>query len=136
MESVQCSDVKMNMKVMMQGRPCMVVKIFAGGEQISVTGMDVFTRQVYNETYPNGQNMEVFSIKCKNYELMTQNGEGFAILMDDAGNMKQDLKAPGGVDIGEFISNNNDRDEITVLSVGDEEQIIEPMWAMQLSMSN
>jgi len=136
MESVQCSDLKKNMKVMIQGRPCMIVTDpFAGGEEIRITAMDVFTRKVYKETYPLSQKMEVFSIKCKKWELMDRTGEGFAVLMDNAGNMRQDLKAPGGQDINEFISEENCQNLITVLSVGDEEQIIEPMWGMQLNMN-
>jgi len=136
MESVQCSDLKKNMKIMMQGRPCRVVTdIFAGGEEICVTGIDIFTTKVYEETYPSSQKMEVFSIKCKKWELMDRTEEGFAILLDNDGNMRQDLKAPGGRDLGEFISEENCQEIITVLSVGDEEQIIDPMWAMQLNMN-
>jgi len=49
----------------------------------------------------------------KNWELMSQTGEGFVILMDDAGNMRHDLKVPGGCDIGEYISDENEWSIIT-----------------------
>lgn len=128
---MQCSALRKNGFVMLKGRPCKIVEMSTsktgkhGHAKVHMVGLDIFTNKKFEDICPSTHNMDVPNINRKDYQLMDIE-DGYLSLMDDGGNIREDLKIPEG-DLGKEISDAiADSREIlcTVLAACGEEQVI------------
>lgn len=127
----QCSALRKNGHVLIKGRPCKIVEMTTsktgkhGHAKVHLVGIDIFTQKKYEDICPSTHNMDVPRVNRKDYQL-TNIDDGYLCLMDDGGDMREDLKIPDG-DLGKEIQAKFDNDEsllLTVLKAMDEEAVI------------
>merc|ERR1712241_640487 len=127
----QCSALRKNGFVMIKDRPCKIVEMSTsktgkhGHAKVHLVALDIFTGKKYEDICPSTHNMNVPNVTRKDYQMIDIE-DGFASLMDDNGETKDDLKIPDD-DIGKEITekqNNGDSFLVTVLCACDEERIV------------
>merc|ERR1712088_592534 len=62
-----------------------------GHAKVNMTGIDIFDGKKYEDMSPSTHNMEVPNVKRVEYSLLDITEEGYLSLMDDAGNVRDDL---------------------------------------------
>jgi len=124
----QCSALRKNGHVVIKGRPCKIVEMSTsktgkhGHAKVHLIGIDIFTGKKHEDICPSTHNMLVPNVTRKDYQLCNI-ADGYLEMMDDAGDMKSDLKVPDN-DIGkEMQQKYDDGDQllITVLNAMGEE---------------
>ena len=91
----------------LQGRPCKIVEMSTsktgkhGHAKVHLVALDIFTNKKYEDICPSTHNMDVPNVSRKDYQLCDIDDD-FLSLMDDGGDMREDLKVPDG-DLGEEI---------------------------------
>ncbi|XP_003962426.1 eukaryotic translation initiation factor 5A-1-like [Takifugu rubripes] len=127
----QCSSLRKNGHVMLKGRPCKIVNMTTsktgkhGHAKVHLTGIDIFTSKKYEDICPSTHNMDVPNTRRKDFQVISEN-EGYLHLMDDEGNVREDLRIPEG-DLGKEIQaklTNDDEFMVTVLTAMGEEAIV------------
>lgn len=127
----QCSSLRKNGHVMIKERPCKIVEMSTsktgkhGHAKVHMVGLDIFTGRKYEDICPSTHNMNVPNVSRKDYQVVNIE-EGFTHLMDDGGDVREDMKVPEG-DLGKEIQtkfDNGDEFTCTVLKAVGEEQII------------
>eukprot|EP00698_Gefionella_okellyi_P004022 TRINITY_DN13732_c0_g1_i1.p2 TRINITY_DN13732_c0_g1~~TRINITY_DN13732_c0_g1_i1.p2 ORF type:complete len:155 (-),score=14.79 TRINITY_DN13732_c0_g1_i1:63-527(-) len=119
---IQAGSVKKNNLVCLKGHPCKVAEIsFSktgkhGHAKAHVVGIDIFTGRRYEELCPSSHNMEQPVLERKDYTLLDIMEDGYISLMDEAGNIKEDLKSPEG-ELGERIRADFDEGKELLLTV-------------------
>jgi len=99
-EKVSAGSLKKGDLVMIKGHPCKVVSFSTakvgkhGSAKAMITGIDIFTSNKYECTFSTGDNVDAPLMKRIEYTLINIEDDGFVSLMDDNGNMKEDLKLP------------------------------------------
>jgi len=117
---MQAGALRKNGYVMLKGRPCKIVDISTsktgkhGHAKANITGLDIFTGKKYEDVCPTSHNMDVPTVTRCDYELVDIDEDGFASLMDDKGEMRDDLKIPEG-DVGSKIREEFGKEGTTVL---------------------
>lgn len=87
---------------MLKGRPTKISDVGTaktgkhGAAKCMFTGVDIFTDKKIEETYGSGDNMDVPNVDKKDYTVVDVDDDGFLSLMDDNGEMKDDLGLPSG----------------------------------------
>merc|ERR1711962_962380 len=98
---MQCSALRKNGFVMIKNRPCKIVEMSTsktgkhGHAKVRLVALDIFTGKKLEDICPSTHNMEVPNVKRKDYQLIDID-EGFLSLMDDGGDIRDDLKVPEG----------------------------------------
>ena len=99
-EKVSAGSLKKGDLVMIKGHPCKVVSFSTaktgkhGSAKAMVTGIDIFSSNKYECTFSTGDNIDAPLMKRAEYTLINIEDDGFVSLMDDSGEMKEDLKLP------------------------------------------
>ena len=99
-EKVSAGSLKKGDLVMIKGHPCKVVSFSTaktgkhGSAKAMVTGIDIFSSNKYECTFSTGDNVDAPLMKRVEYTLVNIEDDGFVALMDDSGEMKEDLKLP------------------------------------------
>jgi len=128
----QCSTLRKNGFVMIKERPCKIVEMSTsktgkhGHAKVHMVALDIFNQRKYEDICPSTHNMNVPRVQRKDYQLTDISDDGMVSLMDDAGELKEDLKLPDG-DIGKEIQAKFDNEEqfvCTVLMACGEEAIV------------
>jgi len=130
---VQCSSLRKNGYVMLKNRPCKVVEMSTsktgkhGHAKVHLVGIDIFTNKKYEDLCPSTHNIDVPNVNRSDYQLIDISEDGYASLMDDKGDLRDDLKIPDS-DLGTKIREDFAKDDntviVTVLSACGEEAII------------
>ncbi len=99
-EKIQAGCLKIGSLVMIKGHPCKVVSFSTaktgkhGAAKAMVTGIDIFSSNKYECTFSTGENVDAPVVERKEYTLNFIDDEGFMALMNDSGDIKEDLKVP------------------------------------------
>jgi translation initiation factor 5A len=130
---VQCSALRKNGYVMIKDRPCKVIEMSTsktgkhGHAKVHLVGLDIFTAKKYEDLCPSTHNIDVPNVNRSDYQLIDISEDGFASLMNDTGDTREDLKIPDS-ELGQKIREEFGKDDITVIvtvmSAVGEEQII------------
>lgn len=65
-----------------------------GHAKCNFTAIDIFTGKKYEDIIPSTHNTEVPFVKRVEYTLMDISSEGFTSLMDEDGNIREDVRLP------------------------------------------
>jgi len=128
---MQCSALRKNGFVMIKNRPCKIVEMSTsktgkhGHAKVHLVALDIFTGKKLEDICPSTHNMEVPNVKRRDFQLIDID-EGFLSLMDDGGDIRDDLKVPEGELGNEIVPQHGDGAELlcTVLSACGEECVI------------
>lgn len=129
---MQCSALRKNGHVMLKARPCKIVEMSTsktgkhGHAKVHLVGLDIFTGKKNEDICPSTHNMDVPVVKRTDYQMVSIDDDGFLSLMDESGNVREDLKVPEG-ELGSNIRDAYDKGVdamCTVLSACGEEQVI------------
>lgn len=101
---MQCSALRKNGHVLIKGHPCKIVEMSTsktgkhGHAKVNLVGIDIFTGKKYEDICPSTHNMDVPIVTRNEMGLTDIDDEGYVTLMNDAGDMREDLKLPDGAD--------------------------------------
>lgn len=96
-----------------------------GHAKVSLVGIDIFDGKKYEDMSPSTHNMEVPNVKRTEYTLIDITEEGFLSLMDESGDMRDDLHVNHDDELKNEIQkrfDNGDEMLITVLAAMGKEQ--------------
>ncbi|KAJ8320239.1 hypothetical protein KUTeg_001826 [Tegillarca granosa] len=117
----QCSSLRKGGFVLLKGRPCKIVEMSTsktgkhGHAKVHLVGIDIFTQKKYEDICPSTHNMSVPHVNRTDFQLVDIEDD-FCNLMDDEGNMKNDIKLPDG-DLGKEIKSKFEDEETIIVSV-------------------
>ncbi|XP_023220909.1 eukaryotic translation initiation factor 5A-1-like [Centruroides vittatus] len=130
---VQCSSLRKNGFVMLKGRPCKIMEMSTsktgkhGHAKVHLVGLDIFTNKKYEDLCPSTHNIDVPNVSRCDFQLIDISDDGFATLMNDKGDTRDDLRIPEG-DLGQKIREEFGKEDntviVTVLAAVGEEAII------------
>jgi translation initiation factor 5A len=127
----QCSSLRKNGYVMLKSRPCKIVEMSTsktgkhGHAKVHLVGIDLFSGKKYEDICPSTHNMNVPNVSRTDLQLIDID-DGFLSLMQDNGEVRDDLKIPEG-DLGKEIKEkfeNGDNFMVTVLKAVDDECVV------------
>ncbi|EFZ04031.1 hypothetical protein MHUMG1_01578 [Metarhizium humberi] len=101
----QCSALRKGGFVVIKGRPCKIVEMSTsktgkhGHAKVHLVATDIFTGKKYEDLSPSTHNMDVPVVNRKEYQLVDISDDGYLSLMDDSGNLKNDVKKPDDLDL-------------------------------------
>ncbi|KAJ2036234.1 translation initiation factor eIF5A [Coemansia sp. RSA 2337] len=130
---MQCSALRINGHVVLNGRPCKIVAMTTsktgkhGHAKVSLTGIDIFTGRKIEDMSPSTHNMDVPNIKREEFTLLDVDNDGeFLSLVTPEGDTKDDVKVPEG-ELGEKMLEDFKEGKdllVTVITSMDEEAAI------------
>ena len=131
---IQAGSVKKGTHVVLKGFPCKVVEVSTsktgkhGHAKASITGVDIFTGKKYQDISPTSHNMMQPIVNRRDYQLVEIAEDNFVTLMDDEGQIREDLSIDINNDeIHKKIKNDFDLNKnltLTVLKCMQKEKII------------
>ena len=96
----QVGSLKKGGYVIIKEHPCRIVDMSVakvgkhGSAKAKITGIDVFNGNKYEEIHPTSHNVDVPVITRQDWTLVDIARDGFATLMNEAGETKEDVKVP------------------------------------------
>jgi len=135
----QCSALRKNDHVCIKGKPCKIVEMSTsktgkhGHAKVHLVGIDVFSGKKLEDICPSTHNMNVPFVTRIELTAVGVSDDGFMMLMDDAGNTREDLPKPKDEDLLKrleaFLEQQENGDIevflVTVMKAMGEEQIID-----------
>lgn len=130
---VQCSSLRKNGFVMLKNRPCRIMEMSTsktgkhGHAKVHLVGLDIFTNKKYEDLCPSTHNIDVPNVSRSDFQLIDISDDGFATLMNDKGDTRDDLRIPEG-ELGPKIREEFQKEDntviVTVMAATNEEAII------------
>ena len=126
-------NIKKNGYVILKGFPCKVVDVSIsktgkhGHAKAHIVGLDIFTAKKYEDISTTSHNMQVPNVDRYEYQLTDINKEGYVAIMDEEGNVREDLRLPEG-ELGETIKEKFEEGselDVVVLSAMGHDQIMD-----------
>merc|ERR1711881_580455 len=99
--------------MLIKGFPCKVVEVTTsktgkhGHAKASITGIEIFTGKKYEDSVPTSHNVDCPNVTKTEYTVISVD-DGYVTLMDDAGEMREDLKLPELDDLSDVKDKLND----------------------------
>jgi translation initiation factor 5A len=132
--SIPVNKLKKGGYVLLEGRPCRVVKIAKsktgkhGHAKANIAGTDIFTGRQYEAHLPTSHDIEVPFVERQDYQLINIDGKNTQLL-DLKGNMREDVEMADD-DVSNRLRSEFDEQTgedliVTVLSSNGESKIIE-----------
>jgi len=118
----QCSALRKGGFVMLKDKPCKIVEMSTsktgkhGHAKVNLVGLDIFTGKKYEDICPSTHNMSVPVVTRKELSLCDISDDNFMSLMDENGNIRDDLKLPEG-ELGEQIADKFKEGDSLLVSV-------------------
>lgn len=128
---IQCSALRKSGHVVIKGRPCKIIDMSTsktgkhGHAKVHLVATDIFTLKKLEDLSPSTHNMEVPIVKRTEFQLLDID-DGFLSLMNNDGDMKEDVKAPEG-ELGDKLQNDFDEGKellVTIVAAMGEEACI------------
>merc|ERR1739845_10676 len=128
-------SIRKGSHMLIKDKPCKVVEVSTsktgkhGHAKASIIGVDIFTGKKYEDSVPTSHNVDCPNVTKTEYTLISID-EGYVTLMDDDGEMREDLKLPELDDLQDVVDKmtkalENDKEMlVTVLKAMDNEMII------------
>merc|ERR1711907_563852 len=122
---MQCSALRKGGYVVIKDHPCKIVDMSTsktgkhGHAKVNLVGIDIFDGKKYEDMSPSTHNMEVPNVKRIEYSCIDVTEEGYLSLMDENGEVRDDLHCNGNPELLEEIQKKFDAGDefnITVLS--------------------
>jgi len=131
---MQCSALRKNGFVMLKNRPCKIMEMTTsktgkhGHAKVHLVGIDIFNAKKYEDLCPSTHNIDVPNVNRNDFQLIDISDDGFVSLMDEKGDIRDDLRVPTDEELAKKMREEFDKGEgtviITVLSAVGEEAII------------
>lgn len=134
---IQCSALRKNGFVCIKGKPCKIVEMSTsktgkhGHAKVHMVALEIFTQKKMEDICPSTHKMEVPNVSRIEYQCLDVLDEDYVSLMDDAGDVREDLKLPEDSGLrNDIIAKNADQQKdgpsffVTVLAAMGQEQII------------
>merc|ERR1712083_783851 len=92
-------NLKKGSFMIIKGFPCKIQEVTTsktgkhGHAKAAITGTDIFTGKKYEDSVPTSHNVDCPNVTKTEYTLISCE-DNFVTLMDDDGNMREDLKLP------------------------------------------
>jgi len=118
----QCSSLRKNGYVVMKGRPCKIVEMSTsktgkhGHAKVHMVGIDLYNAKKYEDICPSTHNMDVPFVKRVDFQLVDISQDNFLSLMDEGGDVREDVKIPDN-DLGTEIRQKFEDGEDVVCTV-------------------
>ena len=99
-EKIQAGCLKHGSLVMIKGQPCKVMNFSTaktgkhGAAKAMVTGIDIFNSNKYECTFSSTESVDAPVCVKTEFTLLSIDDEGFMSLMNESGEIKEDLKIP------------------------------------------
>ena len=126
---MQYAHLRRNGHVVIQGRPCKIVRLFASKSKVTLTGVDIFTGKQLEDSAASTAYADIPDVTIKRLELDRVEG-GYLVLIDNDGNVKNNVKLPEG-DLGTELeqSANEGRLIITIAKAMGQEEVVSWKYA-------
>lgn len=120
---IQCSALRKNGFCMMKGHPCKIVDMSTsktgkhGHAKVNMVGIDIFDGRKYEDMSPSTHNMDVPIVKRSEYNLIDVTEEGYISLMDDQGEVRDDLHCNNNPELFDEIKRKFDAGDELMITV-------------------
>ena len=130
---VQASTLRIGNHVMIQGHPCKITRMSTsktgkhGHAKIHIVGIDIFDGSKHDLLSTSTHNVDVPVVNKVDYQLTDIDEDKFMILMNDSGEIKEDIKLPPNEELAKKIQTHYDDGKelmISIISAIDKEQAI------------
>lgn len=131
---MQCSALRKNGFVMIKSRPCKIVEMSTsktgkhGHAKVHLVGIDIFTAKRYEDLCPSTHNIDVPNVSRVDYTLLDITDDGFVHLMNEKGDVREDLKLPDDQELVKRIRDEFAKEDntllVTVIKAVEEEAIV------------
>ncbi|KAH6687947.1 eukaryotic translation initiation factor 5A-2 [Plectosphaerella plurivora] len=127
---MQCSALRKNGFVVIKNRPCKIIDMSTsktgkhGHAKVHLVATDIFTGKKLEDLSPSTHNMDVPNVSRKEYQLLDISDDGFLSLMNEDGDLKDDVRMPDG-EIGDkieklFRTDEKDTNVVILTAMGEE----------------
>merc|ERR1712224_174138 len=105
---VMAGNLKKGSFVVIKNRPCKIVDTSTsktgkhGHAKVHLVALDIFTGAKKEDICPSTHNMNVPNVVRRDFQFVDIDSDGMLSLMDDSGEMKEDIKCPDN-DVGKEI---------------------------------
>lgn len=120
---VQANNLKIGAYMMIKGKPCKIVSMpFSkpgkhGHGKFHFVGIDIFTGAKVDTIEGSSHNVQVPNVSRKEYTLIDLSDDGFLSLMDEGGEVRDDIKLPPKEDLAEEIQSKFDEGKELLINI-------------------